>query len=78
MGRLAEGLLEMTDHPLNYRTPTGDAWTIDLRPVLDEALGTKADPATPGAALVSEGDKAEGLTLGAGSPLGRGNSISSP
>jgi len=35
-----------------------------------------AHPATPGAALVSEGDRAEGLTLGAGSPLGRGGMAS--
>jgi glutamate 5-kinase len=35
-----------------------------------------AHPATPGAELVSEGDKAEGLTLGHGSPLGRGGMAS--
>jgi glutamate 5-kinase len=35
-----------------------------------------AHPATPGAELVSEGDKAEGLTLGHGSPLGTGGMAS--
>ena len=54
MGRLAAGLLEMTERPLEYLTPTGDVRTIDLRPVLDEALGTKADAATLRAALMDD------------------------
>ena len=54
MGRLAVGLLEMTERPLEYRTPTGDVRTIALRPVLDEALGTKADAATLRAALMDD------------------------
>ena len=54
VGRLAMGLLEMTERPLEYRTPTGDVRTIALRPVLDEALGTKADAATLRAALMAD------------------------
>ncbi len=54
VGRLAEGLLEMTERPLEYPTPTGDGRTIPLRPVLDEALGTKADAAALRAALLAD------------------------
>ena len=32
VGRLAAGLLEMTERPLEYRTPTGDVRTIALPP----------------------------------------------
>ena len=54
VGRLAMGLLEMTERPLEYRTPAGDARPIALRPVLDEALGTKADAAVLRAALMAD------------------------
>ncbi len=54
VGRLAVGLLEMTSRPLEYPAPTGDVRTIDLRPVLDEALGTQADAATLRAALMDD------------------------
>ena len=54
VGRLAAGLLEMTERPVEYLTPTGDVRTIDLRPVLDEALGTQADAATLRAALMDD------------------------
>ena len=32
VGRLAAGLLEMTERPVEYRTPTGDVRTIALAP----------------------------------------------
>ena len=54
VGRLAAGLLEMTERRVEYLTPTGDVRTIDLRPVLDEALGTQADAATLRAALMED------------------------
>ena len=54
VGRLAAGLLEMTERRVEYLTPTGDVRTIDLRPVLDEALGTQADAATLRAALMDD------------------------
>ena len=54
VGRLAAGLLEMTERPVEYRTPTGDVRTIALRPVLDEALGTQADAATLRVALMAD------------------------
>ena len=54
VGQLAEGLLEMTSRPLEYPAPTGGVWPIDLCPVLDEALGTKADAATISTALMAD------------------------
>jgi WD40 repeat protein len=54
VGRLAAGLLAMTERPLEYRTPTGDVRTIDLRLVLDEALGTAADADTLRATLMAD------------------------
>jgi len=54
VGRLAVGLLEMTSRSLEYPAPTGGVWTIDLRPVLDEALGTQADAATLRTALMDD------------------------
>ena len=43
VGRLAQALLDMTAAPVTYTTPTGDARAIDLRAVLDDALGAPAD-----------------------------------
>ena len=54
VGRLAAGLLEMTERRVEYLTPTRDVRTIDLRPVLDEALGTQANAATLRAALMDD------------------------
>src|SRR5262249_17522928 len=50
----AVGLLEMTERPVEYATPTGDVQTIALRPVLDEALGTTADLAALRDALMAD------------------------
>ena len=41
VGRLAQALLDMTWRRLEYETPTGEPLVIDLRPVLDEALGAR-------------------------------------
>jgi WD40 repeat protein len=54
VGRLAERLLDMTENPLTYRTLTEVKWKIELRPVLDEALGREANPATLREALMSD------------------------
>jgi WD40 repeat protein len=57
VGRLAVGLLEMTECPQKYLTPTGDERTSPLRSVLDEALGTTADAAALRAALMADPDR---------------------
>ncbi len=54
VGRLVSGLLEMTERPLEYPTPNGDVRTIDLRHVLSESLGTKADAAALRPALMAD------------------------
>jgi WD40 repeat protein len=57
VGGLAVGLLEMTEVPQEYRTPSGELRTIALRPVLDEALGAPADAATLRTALMADEDR---------------------
>ena len=54
VGRMAAGLLEMTERRVEYPTPTGDVRTIALRLLLDEVLGTKADAVTLRAALMAD------------------------
>jgi formylglycine-generating enzyme required for sulfatase activity len=46
VGQLAQALLDATETALRYDTPAGEAHTVNLRRVLDEALGTPADYAT--------------------------------
>ncbi len=46
VGQLAQALLDATTTPRRYDTPDGEPHTVDLRRVLDEALGTTADYAT--------------------------------
>ncbi len=46
VGQLAQALFDATTTPLRYDTPDGEPHTVDLRRVLDEALGTTADYAT--------------------------------
>ncbi len=51
VGQLTQALLDATTPPLRYDTPDGEPHTVDLRRVLDEALGTTADYATLRVAL---------------------------
>lgn len=46
LGQLAQVLLDATAIPLRYETPDGERLAVDLRRVLDDALGTPADYAT--------------------------------
>jgi WD40 repeat protein len=69
VGRLAEGLLEMTLLPLTYTKPTGEPLSIDLRSVLDKALGTKADAATLRAALMADPSRLATLLERLAAPL---------
>ena len=46
VGQLAQALLDATATLLRYDTPDGEPHTVNLRRVLDEALGTTADYAT--------------------------------
>ena len=51
VGQMAQALLDATTTTLHYDTPDGEPHTVNLRRVLDEALGTPADYATLRAAL---------------------------
>jgi hypothetical protein len=46
VGQLTQGLLDASAKPLSFDTPNGESLTVDLRSVLDEAIGTAADYTT--------------------------------
>jgi WD40 repeat protein len=54
VGQLAVGLLDMTERPLEYRPPRGEAQPIDLRAVLNEAVKPAADAAALRTALMND------------------------
>jgi hypothetical protein len=45
VGQVAQTLLDAVETPLEYESPAGETLTVDLRPVLDDILGTHADHA---------------------------------
>ena len=46
VGEVAQALLDATETPLRYGTPDGEPVTVDLRRLIDEALGARVDYAT--------------------------------
>ena len=46
IGGAAQHLLEATAKPVHYQTPDGEQETLNLRPLVDEAVGAAADFAT--------------------------------
>jgi hypothetical protein len=56
VGRLAQALLAMTARPVDLKTPRGEPLTIELRSVLDQALGGKANVRELRCALMADAD----------------------
>ncbi|QEH32544.1 WD domain, G-beta repeat [Aquisphaera giovannonii] len=56
VGQLARALIEMAEDPLRFRSPHGEDIVIDLRPVLDEAVGAEAGSGQVDAALRADED----------------------
>ncbi|QEH32543.1 WD domain, G-beta repeat [Aquisphaera giovannonii] len=54
VGQFARALLDLSETPLRFEAPAGGPLEVDLRPVIDEAIGAKADYARLRESLASD------------------------